>query len=86
MIVAPALALTYATQHPKHCGMLGAAGQGDDMKPGSVSRADVAAVMVAALTTDAADKITFELSSDKSEKPTGPPTDIFTGLKQGVFE
>ncbi|KAL3160962.1 hypothetical protein ABBQ38_009354 [Trebouxia sp. C0009 RCD-2024] len=61
-------------------------GQGDDMKPGSVSRADVAAVMVAALTTDAADKITFELSSDKSEKPTGPPTDIFTGLKQGVFE
>lgn len=56
------------------------------MKPGSVSRADVAAVMVAALTTDAADKITFELSSDKSEKPPGPPSDIFTGLKQGIFE
>ena len=66
--------------------MLGPAGQGDNMKPGSVSRADVAAVMVAALTTDAADKITFELSSDKSEKPSGPPSDIFTGLKQGIFE
>lgn len=61
-------------------------GQGDNMKPGSVSRADVAAVMVAALTTDAADKITFELSSDKSEKPSGPPSNIFTGLKQGIFE
>lgn len=56
------------------------------MRPGSVSRADVAAVMVAALTTDAADKITFELSSDKSEKPSGPPSDIFTGLKQGIYE
>lgn len=62
-------------------------GQGDNMKPGSVPRADVAAVCVAAMTASAADKITFELSTDKSQSPAqGPVADIFSGLKQNVFQ
>lgn len=62
-------------------------GQGDNMKPGAVARADVAAVCVAALTTKAADKITFELSTNKSEAaPAGQTSEIFDDLKQGIYQ
>lgn len=62
-------------------------GQGDNMKPGAVARADVAAVCVAALTTKAADKITFELSTNKSEAaPAGQTSEIFDDLKQGLYQ
>ncbi len=56
------------------------------MKPGAVSRADVAAVCVSALTIKAADKVTFELSTNKSEPSAIPLSDIFNDLKQGVYE
>ena len=60
------------------------------MKPGSVPRADVAAVLVAALTAPAADKVTFELSTDKSQpapdSTVTPLSSVFTGLKQGVYQ
>ncbi len=63
------------------------AGQGDGKTPGAVPRADVAAVCVAAITATAADKITFELGSDKSQGAAqGPIADIFSGLKQGVYQ
>ncbi|DBA85082.1 hypothetical protein WJX79_008042 [Trebouxia sp. C0005] len=62
-------------------------GQGDGKLPGAVSRADVAAVCVAAITATAADKITFELGADKSQGAAqGPIADIFSGLKQGVYQ
>ena len=57
------------------------------MKPGAVSRADVAAVCVAALTAPAADKVTLELSTDKaSPAPAGSLLTLFDGLKQDLFE
>lgn len=54
------------------------------MKPGSVSRADVAAVCVAAVTAKAADKLTFELSSDKTAA-AGNVSAVFDGLEQNVY-
>ena len=54
------------------------------MKPGSVSRADVAAVCVAAITTKAADKITFELSTDK-KAPVENVSAVFDGLKPNTY-
>jgi len=63
------------------------AGQGDSVKPGAVPRADVAAVCVAAITAAAADKVTFQLSTDKSQGAAqGPIADIFSSLKQGVYQ
>lgn len=54
------------------------------MKPGSVSRADVAAVCVAAMASKTADKLTFELSTDKSA-PAGDVSAVFDGLEAGVY-
>ena len=56
------------------------------MKPGSVARADVAAVCVAALTAPAADKITLELSTDKSQPAQSSVASIFDCLQQGVYQ
>lgn len=62
-------------------------GQGDSKVPGAVPRADVAAVCVAAITATAADKITFELGADNSQGAAqGPIADIFSSLKQGVYQ
>ena len=55
------------------------------MKPGSVSRADVAAVCVAALTAEAAQNVIFELSTHKAEPPSALP-DLFNGLKPGLYQ
>ncbi|KAK9866696.1 hypothetical protein WJX84_008201 [Apatococcus fuscideae] len=55
------------------------AGQGDTIS-GSVSRADVAAVCVAALQSEAAQRVTLELIS-KPEGPPNPPESIFENLK-----
>ena len=55
------------------------AGQGDTIS-GSVSRADVAAVCVAALQSEAAQRVTLELIS-KPERPVNPPKSIFENLK-----
>lgn len=55
------------------------AGQGDTIS-GSVSRADVAAVCVAALQSEAAQRVTLELIS-KPERPVNPPESIFENLK-----
>lgn len=64
------------------------ANQGDKTT-GSVSRADVAAVCVAALRNPSADRITLELSvaKDKDASHTSPPLDeqlecLFEGLKR----
>ncbi len=54
------------------------AGQGDTIS-GSVSRADVAAVCVAALQSKDAQRVTLELIS-KPEGPVNPPDSIFANL------
>jgi hypothetical protein len=64
--------------------------QQGDTTAGSVARADVAAVCVAALTDPAADKVTFELmagNGDQSAKDAAVPLvdqlkNIFSGLKK----
>ena len=59
--------------------MMLTAGQGDTIS-GSISRADVAAVCVAALQSEAAQRVTLELIS-KPEGAVNPPESIFKGLK-----
>lgn len=59
-------------------------GQRDVMKTGSVSRADVAAVCVAAITTQAADGLTFELKTDKGAE-AGDVSAVFEGLQQNTY-
>jgi hypothetical protein len=59
------------------------AGQGDPGTAGSISRADVAAVCVAALSAPAALKTTFELRTDSNEPGSADQiSSIFTGLEK----
>jgi len=63
------------------------AGQRDTGKPGRISRADVAAVCVAALTNPKAKGVTLELWSDPSRPAT--PTNVnslFDNLSPNIFD
>ncbi|MDX2143069.1 MAG: SDR family oxidoreductase [Rhodospirillaceae bacterium] len=59
--------------------------QGDLGGPGQIARADVAAVMTAALSHRAARNTTFEIFGDDS-RPPGAWRESFTALKPGCFD
>jgi hypothetical protein len=59
------------------------AGQGDSGTAGSISRSDVAAVCVAALSAPAALNTTFELRTDPNEPGSADQlSSLFTGLEK----
>lgn len=61
--------------------------QRDLGSPGSISRGDVAAVCVSALSNPKAENVTFEVSGDKSASPApGDLEHLFDDLQPGVYE